>query len=320
MTESLLKVSNLAITFPHENQKITVVNGVSFALPQGEVLGLVGESGCGKSLTALSLLRLVPSPGKISNGQILWQGKELLQLPLPEIYRLRGKEISIIFQNPLTSFNPVQTVGKQLSEALELHSSYSPPEVRDLVLTQMQQVGLPQPLRQYQSYPHELSGGMRQRALIAMALIGQPQLLIADEPTTALDVTIQAQILDLLQLMQKKQRMGVLLITHNLGIVARIADQVAVMYAGKIVETAPVQELFQNPLHPYTQGLLGAIPRLDRQEILYTIPGTVPDPAHLPRGCAFAPRCPERFKVCLEQIPELSPNSPQHQVACWLKT
>jgi peptide/nickel transport system ATP-binding protein len=318
MTNPILQVKDLRVDFPMENGVIKAVGGVSLELNQGEILGLVGESGCGKSVTALSLLRLIPTPGRITSGEIRWQGQNLLDLPIAEMTKIRGKDIGFVFQDPMTGFNPVQKIGPQIAEAIQLHSNCPPAEIRELVIQALYQVGLPDPPRQYEVYPHELSGGMRQRAMIAMALICHPRLLIADEPTTALDVTIQAQILELLQKLQAQNQMSILLITHNLGIIAESVTRVAVMYAGKIVETAPVNQLFKQPLHPYTHGLLESVPRLNSSGGLYTIPGTLPDPLNLPSGCYFAPRCPKVMDICRRQIPDLLARFPNHSVACRL--
>jgi oligopeptide/dipeptide ABC transporter ATP-binding protein len=318
MDSSLLTVNNLHVEFQTESGVVKAVDGVSFDLAAGEILGLVGESGCGKSVTALSLLRLIPSPpGRISTGAVLWRGRDLLQLPPAEMVKLRGAEIGMIFQEPLTSFNPVQKVGAQLGEIFKLHTKLTETEIREKVIAGLQRVGISEPARQYEAYPHELSGGMRQRAMIAMALACRPQAVIADEPTTALDVTIQAQILELLQELQAENGMAVLLITHNLGIVAEIARRVAVMYAGKIVELAPVRELFHHPLHPYTEGLLRSLPSPAHTGALYAIPGQVPDPFHLPPGCYFEPRCPKARTICREQCPKLQTVGEGHAVACW---
>lgn len=318
MSETLLEVSNLKVNFNTAAGIVKAVDGVSFMLERGETLGLVGESGCGKSVTALSLLRLIPNPpGEIREGKVLWEGRDLLKLPLPELIRIRGREIGTIFQEPLTSFNPVQPIGSQISEVLKIHTELSPSQIRERVLEMLNRVGISDPQRSYQSYPHELSGGMRQRAMIAMALICRPRLVIADEPTTALDVTIQAQILDLLFELQTELKMSVLLITHNLGIVAGNARKVAVMYAGKIVEIAPVREVFKNPLHPYTAGLLASIPKINQQEPLVAIPGMIPDPLQLPKGCHFEPRCPKALDRCRSEYPLEKEVTPGHRVRCW---
>lgn len=318
MTETLLEVSNLKVHFNTAAGIVKAVDDVSFTLERGETLGLVGESGCGKSVTALSLLRLIPNPpGEIRDGKVLWEGRDLLKLPLPELIGIRGREIGIIFQEPLTSFNPVQPIGSQISEVLKIHTELSPIEIRERVLEMLSRVGFSDPQRSYEAYPHELSGGMRQRAMIAMALICRPRMVIADEPTTALDVTIQAQILDLLFELQTEIKMSVLLITHNLGIVAGNAQKVAVMYAGKIVETAPVREVFKNPLHPYTAGLLDSIPKINQQEPLVAIPGMIPDPLQLPQGCHFEPRCPKALDRCRSEYPLEQEVTPGHRVRCW---
>lgn len=318
MTETILQVNNLKVNFNVESGVVKAVDDVSFNIKRGETLGLVGESGCGKSVTAFSLLRLIPMPpGEIVAGQVIWDNRDLLQLPLPELIKVRGREIGAIFQEPLTSFNPVRKIGHQISEVLQIHTDLTPAEMRELTLEALNRVGLSDPERSYEAYPHELSGGMRQRAMIAMALICRPRLLIADEPTTALDVTIQAQILDLLSELQSENKMSVLLITHNLGIVAGSVHQVAVMYAGKIVESGPMRELFKNPLHPYTSGLLASIPKLDRREPLIAIPGMVPDPARLPAGCYFEPRCPKAMERCRREYPPEKEAAPGHRVSCW---
>jgi oligopeptide/dipeptide ABC transporter ATP-binding protein len=261
---------------------------------------------------------LIPTPpGEIIGGQAFWGGRDLLKLSLPELIGIRGREIGAIFQEPLTSFNPVQKIGAQISEVLKIHTTLDPLETKERVLEMLNRVGISDPARSYEAYPHELSGGMRQRAMIALALICGPQLLIADEPTTALDVTIQAQILDLLTELQMENSMSTLLITHNMGIVAGNAHRVAVMYAGKIVEFAPVNELFKNPLHPYTQGLLASIPKLNQQEPLIAIPGMIPDPLRLPDGCRFEPRCPKATEQCRREYPSEKEVAPGHRVSCW---
>ena len=306
MAETLLEVSNLKVNFNTEAGIIKAVDDVLFTINPGETLGLVGESGSGKSVTALSLQRLIPHPpGEICGGKVLWKG-------------IRGREIGTIFQEPLTSFNPVQPIGPQISEVLSLHTQLSPVPIREQVLEMLNRVGISDPRRSFDSYPHELSGGMRQRVVIAMALICRPELVIADEPTTALDVTIQAQILDLLFNLQTEFKMSVLLITHNLGIVAGNARKVAVMYAGKVVETDPVRELFRNPLHPYTVGLLASVPKINQQEPLIAIPGMVPDPLHLPKGCHFEPRCPKALDRCRSEYPSEKEVAPERRVKCWL--
>jgi len=284
---------------------VRAVDGVSFYLDRGELLGLVGESGCGKSMTALSVMRLIAPPGKIVEGEILFDGQDLLKLSDAEMRQMRGDDIAMIFQDPMTSLNPVFTVGEQIAEALRLHRKLSRKEATRAAIEAMREVAIPDPARRIDDYPHQLSGGMRQRVMIAMALACNPKLLIADEPTTALDVTIQAQILELLDELRKQRELAVLLITHDLGVVAEVADRVAVMYTGRIVEESPVDELFARPKHPYTEGLLRSVPKLTREHVarkerLETIDGTVPRPTDLPPGCHFAPRCSHRMPRCTE--------------------
>ena len=285
------------------------VDGVSFHLDRGELLGLVGESGCGKSMTALSIMRLVAAPGKIVAGEILFAGNNLLQFSNAEMRDVRGNDIAMIFQDPMTSLNPVFTVGEQIAEALRLHRRLSRKDARAAAIAAMREVSIPDPALRADDYPHQLSGGMRQRVMIAMALACDPKLLIADEPTTALDVTIQAQILDLLNQLRRTRELAVLLITHDLGVVAEVAERVAVMYTGKIVEESPVDELFARPKHPYTEGLLRSVPKLTAKDVakaerLQTIEGTVPKATALPAGCHFEPRCQYRMPRCQEgEIP-----------------
>jgi len=302
----LLEVRNLKTHFPTRSGLVRAVDGVNFHLDQGELLGLVGESGCGKSMTALSVMRLVAAPGRIVNGEIRFDGEDLLKLSDREMRELRGDDIAMIFQDPMTSLNPVFTVGEQIAEALRLHRKLSPKQARQSAIEAMREVAIPDPARRASDYPHQLSGGMRQRVMIAMALACNPRLLIADEPTTALDVTIQAQILELLNELRVQRQLAVLLITHDLGVVAEVADRVAVMYTGRIVEASPVDELFARPKHPYTEGLLRSVPKLTaehvaKRERLETIEGTVPRPTDLPPGCHFAPRCPHRMPRCTEE-------------------
>jgi oligopeptide/dipeptide ABC transporter ATP-binding protein len=305
----LLEVRDLQTHFPTRSGLVRAVDGVSFYLDRGELLGLVGESGCGKSITALSVMRLIASPGKIVNGEILFDGKDLLKLSDSEMRQMRGDDIAMIFQDPMTSLNPVFTVGEQIAEALRLHRKMSHKQARQAAIEAMREVAIPDPARRLDDYPHQLSGGMRQRVMIAMALACNPKLLIADEPTTALDVTIQAQILELLDELRKQRQLAVLLITHDLGVVAEVADRVAVMYTGRIVEESPVDELFARPKHPYTEGLLRSVPKLSVTDMvqkprLETIEGVVPRPTDLPPGCHFAPRCRHRMPRCTqEEIP-----------------
>jgi peptide/nickel transport system ATP-binding protein/oligopeptide transport system ATP-binding protein len=305
----LLEVNDLRTHFPTRAGLVRAVDGVSFHLDRGELLGLVGESGCGKSMTALSVMRLIAPPGRIVSGEMLFDGKDLLQLSDAEMRQMRGDDIAMIFQDPMTSLNPVYTVGEQIAEALRLHRKLSRREARQATIEAMREVAIPDPARRINDYPHQLSGGMRQRVMIAMALACNPKLLIADEPTTALDVTIQAQILELLNELRKQRDLAVLLITHDLGVVAEVADRVAVMYTGRIVEESPVEELFARPKHPYTEGLLRSVPKLTSEDVikkerLDTIEGVVPSPTDLPAGCHFAPRCPHRMPRCTaEDIP-----------------
>lgn len=298
----LLAVTHLQTSFATKRGEVCAVDDVSFSLHAGEVLSLVGESGCGKSVTALSVLRLVAAPGRIVGGEICFEGRDLLKLSEAEMRALRGNDIAMIFQDPMTSLNPVFTVGEQIAEAIRLHRGVSKREAWNQAVEGMRDVAIPAPEVRAKTYPHEMSGGMRQRVMIAMALACDPQLLIADEPTTALDVTIQAQILDLLNELRERRKLALLLITHDLGVVAKTADRVAVMYAGQIVEAAPVRELFAAPRHPYTEGLLRAVPKLGSRQAgrarLQTIDGVVPNPLALPPGCRFAPRCVHRQPQC----------------------
>jgi len=302
----LLEVQDLRTHFPTRAGLVKSVDGISFYLDCGELLGLVGESGCGKSITALSVMRLIAPPGKIVSGQINFDGKDLLKLSEEEMRQMRGDDIAMIFQDPMTSLNPVFTVGEQIAEALRLHRKRSRKQAWDATIEAMREVAIPDPGRRASDYPHQLSGGMRQRVMIAMALACDPKLLIADEPTTALDVTIQAQILELLDDLRKQRELAVLLITHDLGVVAEVADRVAVMYTGRIVEESPVDELFARPKHPYTEGLLRSVPKLTgefvaKKDRLETIEGVVPRPTDLPRGCHFAPRCLHRMPRCTDE-------------------
>ena len=305
----LLEVKNLQTHFPTRAGLVRAVDDVSFYIDRGELLGLVGESGCGKSITALSIMRLIAPPGKIVAGEITFDGKNVLRLSDAEMRAIRGDDIAMIFQDPMTSLNPVFTVGEQIAEALRLHRKLSRKAAHEQAIAAMREVSIPDPARRVDDYPHQLSGGMRQRVMIAMALACDPRLLIADEPTTALDVTIQAQILELLDGLRQTRDLAVLLITHDLGVVAEVADRVAVMYTGKIVEESTVDELFARPKHPYTEGLLRSVPKLTAEDVikkerLATIEGTVPSPTDLPPGCHFAPRCSYRLPRCTEgEIP-----------------
>ena len=319
----LLEVKNLRTHFLTRAGLVRAVDDVSFYLDRGELLGLVGESGCGKSITALSIMRLIASPGRIVGGEVLFDGKDLLKLSDAEMREMRGDDIAMIFQDPMTSLNPVFTVGEQIGEALRLHRKMSHKEARQATIEAMREVAIPDPARRVDDYPHQLSGGMRQRVMIAMALACNPKLLIADEPTTALDVTIQAQILELLNDLRKQRDLAVLLITHDLGVVAEVADRVAVMYTGRIVEESPVDELFARPKHPYTEGLLRSVPKLTGEDVikkerLETIEGVVPSPTDLPPGCHFAPRCPHRMPRCTEGTIPLYQLEGEVQVRCVL--
>jgi oligopeptide/dipeptide ABC transporter ATP-binding protein len=316
--EELLAVRGLRTHFQTDEGLAKAVDGVDFTVRQGETLALVGESGCGKSVTSLSILRLVPPPGRIVGGEILYRGRDMATMNKEEVRAIRGKEISMIFQEPMTSLNPVFTIGRQIAEVVEVHERVTSEEVYQRTLAMLQHVGIPAAEQRIEEYPHQLSGGMRQRVMIAMALVCNPSILIADEPTTALDVTIQAQILRLLNQSQAERRMSMILITHDLGVVAETAHRVAVMYAGKIVEFAEVHELFARPLHPYTILLFESLPSMHRPgERLRTIPGTVPDPARIPSGCPFHPRCPIGDRYCVENMPELRELRPGHTVSCW---
>ncbi len=318
----LLTIRNLHTYFFTDEGVAKAVDGVDLELKEGGTLGVVGESGCGKSVTALSVMRLIPDPpGKITQGEIFFGGTNLLALSEAEMRKIRGRSISMIFQEPMTSLNPVFQIGDQISEVLRLHEGMSRKEAWDRSVEMLKLVGIPSPERRVQEYPHQLSGGMRQRAMIAMALACSPNLMIADEPTTALDVTIQAQILELMNRLQKDKGMSVILITHNLGVIAETAQKVAVMYAGRIVEYAEVKPIFGQPMHPYTQGLLKSIPRLDeehaRKARLEAIPGLVPSLLELPPGCKFSNRCKYVFEKCGEE-PQLIEAEPGHRVRCWL--
>lgn len=308
MSERLLDVKELRTEFKREKSWVTAVNDVSFHLDKGEVLGLVGESGCGKSVTSLSIMRLLlDTSGKTTHGEVLFNGTDLLKLSEKEMRDIRGYRISMIFQNPMSSLNPCMRVERQIMEAILLHNKISKQEARQRAFNVLKSVGIPDPETTLRSYPHQLSGGMSQRVMIAMAMSCEPEMLIADEPTTALDVTIQAQILELMLEIREKRNTGILLITHDLGVVAEMCSRVIVMYAGRIVEEAPVKELFANPVHPYTQGLIASVPKLGSNVTsLPSIPGSVPDLSVMPKGCKFAPRCKYAQSICHEKEPELT--------------
>lgn len=320
MTKNLLEFRNLQTHFFTEAGVVKAVNNVSFGIREGETVGIVGESGCGKSITAMSLMRLIASPpGKIVGGEILFEGKDLLKLKPNEMRHIRGNDIGMIFQEPMSSLNPVLKIGEQIMEPLIEHRFMSKAAARKKAIELIEQVGIPRASEIVDAYPHELSGGMRQRIMIAIALSCDPKLLIADEPTTALDVTIQAQILDLLRKIKKERNMSLMLITHDLGVVAEMADYVVVMYAGKVIEQAPVHEIFRNPQHPYTRGLLSAKPVIgQRKDRLYNIPGQVPNPINLPDNCAFSDRCEHCMPICKEKAPTLNTDENGNKVACWL--
>lgn len=318
--KTILEVKDLRTYFYTRDGVVRSVDGVSFSVSEGETLAIVGESGCGKSVTSLSLLRLIPSPpGKIVSGSILFHGKDLLSLSDAEMRDIRGDKISMIFQEPMTSLNPVLTIGRQISEVLELHRHCTKDEARIRILELLRLVNIPEPERRIDEYPHQLSGGMRQRIMIAMALACDPEILIADEPTTALDVTIQAQILNLMRELRDRTRAAIILITHDLGVVAEMAQRVVVMYAGRKVEEASVFDLFANPLHPYTLGLLNSMPRLDEEDTkrLVEIPGMVPSMKTEIKGCAFAPRCSAATERCSLESPVLKNYGNDHWAACW---
>lgn len=315
----LLDVKGLRTCFYGDDGAVPAVDGVSFSISRGQTLGIVGESGCGKSVTALSIMRLVPfPPGRIVAGEIVFDGDDILRKSRAEMRRIRGNNISMIFQEPMTSLNPVFTVGEQISESIMLHERLGKAEARDRAIEMLHRVGIPSPEKRIDEYPHQMSGGMRQRVMIAMALSCDPKLLIADEPTTALDVTIQAQILRLMLRLKEHLGTAIMLITHDLGVIAQTADKVAVMYAGRIVEMADVSTLFQRPCHPYTIGLLGSIPLLNEsRDRLHTIPGAVPDLTELPPGCRFHPRCGAAKDICKESDPPLVDLDGGHWACCW---
>ncbi len=316
---SLLEVRGLSAAFFTRRGAVRAVNDVSFDLAPGETLGIVGESGSGKSATAMAILRSLPFPGEITAGDILFRGESLLGTPEAAMRRIRGQEISLIPQDPTASLNPLMTIGDHLVEVLEVHLGLRGGEARSRALDLLRTVGIPEPEQRLKAYPHQLSGGMRQRVMVAMAIACRPKLLIADEPTTALDATVQAQVLDLVRTLSHELGTATILITHNLGIVAGLCDRVAVMYAGRIVEIGPRDELFANPRHPYTVSLLRCVPRLDRVGVaqLQSIPGQPPDMIRLPVGCAFAPRCPLASDRCRAERPDLSAQAPNHRAACW---
>lgn len=317
---AILEVKNLKTKFKTDKGTVSVVDGVDFSIKPGETLGVVGESGCGKSVTSLSVMRLLPANAS-NEGSITFQGKELISLAEKQMQKVRGNDIAMIFQEPMTSLNPLHTVGKQIEEAIILHMNISKLEAKERAIKMLKAVGMPRAEEIYGEHPHQLSGGMRQRVMIAIAMACDPKLIIADEPTTALDVTIQAQILDLMKDLKEKTGTSIMLITHDLGVVAEMCDRVIVMYAGQVVEETDVDTLFENPKHPYTMGLMDSIPSFeDEQEYLNTIPGSVPLPYEMPNGCRFAPRCSWAKEICHQQAPKLVEIESQHKCRCWLVT
>jgi peptide/nickel transport system ATP-binding protein/oligopeptide transport system ATP-binding protein len=319
----LLEIKNLSTHFNTEHGVIKAVDGVNLAIDEGDTLGVVGESGCGKTVLALSIMRLIPSPpGKIVSGSILFNGADLLKLDSEEMRRVRGKDISMVFQEPMTSLNPVLRIGDQITEIIRLHMGLGRKEAMDRAMETLSLVGMASPETVVRNYPHQMSGGMRQRVMIAMAICCGPKLMLADEPTTALDVTIQAQILELIGRLKRDTGASVMLITHDLGVIAEAAEHVAVIYTGQVVEYAPVESLYATPLHPYTVGLMESIPKIDaagaRNEHLNVIPGMVPSLYNLPRGCTFQERCPHTMRICREKEPQLWEHLPGHKVHCWL--
>jgi oligopeptide/dipeptide ABC transporter ATP-binding protein len=316
---TVLEIKDLHVQFRVHGGVVRAVRGLNLTIPAGRTVGLVGESGCGKSVSALTIMRLLEQNAKVARGEILFRGKDLISLSEPAMQQIRGNDISMIFQEPMTALNPVFSIGDQIAESVEIHQLADAADARKRAISLLQMVGIADAKRLAKEYPHELSGGMRQRVMIAMALACDPDLLIADEPTTALDVTIQAQILELMRDLKKRTNAAILLITHDLGVVAEMCDDVAVMYGGRIVEHAPTSELYRNPKHPYTVGLLESIPRLyHKQDRLHVIRGNVPNPLTIPPGCSFHPRCPKRFEPCDTYLPSLADIAPDHQVSCFL--
>ncbi|TQR20793.1 ABC transporter ATP-binding protein [Psychrobacillus vulpis] len=320
MSEKLLQVEQLQTEFTKDKQKIRILHGVNFHINKGEVIGLVGESGCGKSLTSLSIMGLFKgTSGEITGGHIRFNGQDITSLNVNEMRKMRGKQIAMIFQEPMTSLNPVMKIGEQLMEPIRIHLNLNKKQAKEHAISMLKKVGIARPDEVINEYPHQLSGGMRQRVMIAMAMSCNPNLLIADEPTTALDVTIQAQILELMKQLQQQEDMSILLITHDLGIVAEMCDRVVVMYAGRVVEEANVFDLFEEPKHPYTRGLIGSVPKIgDKRDKLDSIKGNVPDPSDMPIGCKFAPRCTQVMPICLEAEPTSIMLENDRLCSCWL--
>jgi oligopeptide/dipeptide ABC transporter ATP-binding protein len=320
-TRPLLEVRHLATEIQSRQRRLRAVDDVSFQVERGEILGLVGESGCGKSMTALSMMRLLPPAASVAEGEILFEGQDLLKLSPGEMRRIRGHHISMVFQEPMTALDPAFTIGSQITEVIHSHVKVGDDEARARAIAMLERLGIPNADRRFDSYPHQFSGGMRQRVMLALALVMNPRLLIADEPTTALDVTIQAQILDLIADLRREMGLSVVLITHNLGVIHEVADRVAVMYAGEIVEIGDVKRIFRDPQHPYTQGLLKSMPYLhERRPSLYVIPGRVPDLWAMPRACRFAARCPNRIDICTETHPDLREADRDHELRCYNPT
>jgi len=319
--DELLRINNLKTYFYTDKGIVPAVDGISLSVDKGQIIGIVGESGCGKSITSLSILKLVSEPGKIVEGEIIFQGENLVDKSINEMHKIRGNSISMIFQEPMTSLNPVYTIGKQVAEAILIHKKdITKAEAKKKVIEMFTLVGIPEPEKRFNAYPHQLSGGLRQRVMIAMALICRSKLLIADEPTTALDVTIEAQILDLMKKLRDDTGTSIIMITHNLGVVAELCDYAYVMYAGKIMEHAEIFELFKNPMHPYTIGLLKSIPQRNEnieRKRLYSIKGMVPNLLALPKGCRFRPRCDDAMEICSEKEPEIIDAGNGHEVRCW---
>lgn len=314
----LLQVKNLTTAFEVDSGVVRAVNGISFNLDRGKVLGIVGESGSGKSVTAYSIMKILVEPGKITDGQILFNGEDVVKYPEKKMREFRGKRVSIIFQDPMTSLNPTYTIGNQLREAIMLHTDRNRKQANERALEMLQLVGVNEPEKRLKQYPHELSGGMRQRVMIAMALACEPDILIADEPTTALDVTIQAQILELMKDLQKKMGMAIIMITHDLGVIADMCDEIIVMYAGRVCERGTADEIFYNPRHEYTKGLVRSIPMLNNKEKLVPIAGSPVDMMNLPKGCAFVSRCDRAMKICMNELPEECYINDCHIAACWM--
>ena len=317
--QSLLKINEMKTHFFTKRGIVPAVDGVTIEIPMGKIIGIVGESGCGKSVTSLSVMGLVQRPGKVVEGTIEFEGKNLLKLSKSEIRKIRGNEISMIFQEPMTSLNPVYTVGRQVREAITIHENISKKEAKNKVIDIFKSVGIPEAEKRYNAFPHQLSGGLRQRVMIGMAMVCSPKLLIADEPTTALDVTIEAQILHLMRELRTKNNTSIMMITHNLGVVAELCDYVYVMYAGKVMEQSDINELFDKPYHPYTDGLMRSMPKINSTNTrLYSIKGVVPNLLRLPKGCRFSPRCEKATERCFQQEPDLYKISENHSVRCFL--